>query len=73
MKTITPPLTRREFLRRSGAGFGMLGLADLLGTQTANAASTQGTHFAPKAKRVIQFFSTAARRKWTPSIRSPRC
>ncbi len=46
------PLTRRDFLRRSGLGFGMLGLADL----TAHAATTRGPHFAPKAKRVIHFF-----------------
>ncbi|MFO1481785.1 MAG: DUF1501 domain-containing protein [Verrucomicrobiaceae bacterium] len=46
-----PPTSRRDFLRRSGIGFGMLGLADVLGTD-ANAAQ----HFAPKAKRVIHFF-----------------
>jgi hypothetical protein len=52
MHTPTPPLTRRDFLRRSGIGFGMLGLADL----TAHAATPGGPHFAPKAKRVIHFF-----------------
>ena len=52
----TPPLTRREFLRRSGVGFGMLGLAGLLGPQTANASAPHAPHFAPKAKRVIHFF-----------------
>ncbi|MEO6786778.1 MAG: DUF1501 domain-containing protein, partial [Chthoniobacteraceae bacterium] len=51
-----PPLTRREFLRRSGTGFGMLGLAGLLGPQTANANAARSPHFAPKAKRVIHFF-----------------
>src|SRR3954462_1994198 len=50
------PLTRREFLRRSGIGFGMLGLADLLGSPSAFAATTRGPHFAPKAKRVFHFF-----------------
>src|SRR5436189_4946830 len=50
------PLTRREFLRRSGIGFGMLGLADLLGSPSAMAATTRGPHFAPKAKRVVHFF-----------------
>ena len=40
--------TRRDFLRRSGMGMAMLGLADL------QAASKP--HFAPKAKRVIHFF-----------------
>ena len=63
------PLTRREMLRRIGAGFGSLGLtsvmAELGGLQpTVSAAaltdvSTLGPrapHFAPKAKRVIQLF-----------------
>ena len=52
----TPPLTRREFLRRSGVGFGMLGLAGLLGPQSASAGAARSPHFAPKAKRVIHFF-----------------
>lgn len=47
------PLSRREFLRRSGVGFGMLGLANLLST---DASATHVPHFAPKAKRVIHFF-----------------
>lgn len=55
-----PPLTRRDFLRRSGVGFGMLGLAGLLapsrGLQAASAGMMHGPHFAPKAKRVIHFF-----------------
>ncbi len=50
------PLTRRDFLRRSGIGFGMLGLAGVLGQQSANAITVRGPHFAPKAKRVIHFF-----------------
>lgn len=49
---MTPPLTRRDFLRRSGMGLGMLGLADL---QAATDVSSR-PHFAPKAKRVIHFF-----------------
>lgn len=47
-----PPFSRRELLRRSGAGFGMLGLAGLAAEETLLAA----THHAPKAKRVIHFF-----------------
>lgn len=47
------PLTRRDFLRRSGMGLGMLGLADL---QASGGALTQVPRFAPKAKRVIHFF-----------------
>jgi hypothetical protein len=42
------PLTRRDFLSRSGMGMAMLGLGDVM------AASKP--HFAPKAKRVIHFF-----------------
>src|SRR5687768_10583269 len=56
----TIPLTRREFLRRSGVGFGMLGLAGLLAPSrklaAANAVTTRVPHFAPTAKRVIHFF-----------------
>ena len=64
-----PPLTRREMLRRIGAGFGTLGLAGVLdelgglhSTLTATplpAVSSLGPkapHFAPRAKRVIQLF-----------------
>lgn len=40
--------TRRDFLRRSGMGMAMLGLADLEAATPA--------HAAPKAKRVIHFF-----------------
>ena len=57
MHTHLPPVSRREFLRRSGVGFGMLGLAGLLAPHaTASVASTRAPHFAPKAKRVIHFF-----------------
>ena len=42
-----PPLTRRDFLARSGMGMAALGLADLQAAKP---------HFAPKAKRVIHFF-----------------
>ncbi len=52
------PLNRREFLRRSGMGLGMLGLTDLLsgGVKAADGMQAGGPHFAPKAKRVIHFF-----------------
>src|SRR4051794_8564368 len=56
----TLPHSRREFLRRSGVGFGMLGLAGLLGQQNplsaADDVSVRLPHFAAKAKRVIHFF-----------------
>jgi len=55
-----PPLTRRDFLRRSGVGIGMLGLAGLLapsrGLQAAESGMMHRPHVAPKAKRVIHFF-----------------
>jgi len=64
------PATRREFLRRSGTGFGALALADLLGEASpARAAAGSGPlahspnpmqpkppHFAPRAKAVIHLF-----------------
>ncbi len=50
-------LTRRDMLRRMCGGFGMVGLAGLLGPQMLLAAnSARGPHFAPKAKRVIFLF-----------------
>ncbi|MEX2672684.1 MAG: DUF1501 domain-containing protein [Phycisphaeraceae bacterium] len=61
------PATRRDFLQRTGMGFGMMGLAGLLGQQgmlTRSAHAAEGTnpmaarapHFAPRAKRVIHLF-----------------
>jgi hypothetical protein len=61
------PLTRRDFLRRSGMGFASLGLADLMASQglvsaapdagrSASPLAPKGPHFAPKAKRVIHLF-----------------
>jgi hypothetical protein len=60
------PATRREFLRRSGTGFGSLALAGLLGDATLFAADANAPnpnpmfpkppHFAPKAKAVIHLF-----------------
>ena len=61
------PVTRRESLHRMGAGFGTLGLATMLAQNSSLAAETTLTsaadplaprlsHFAPKAKRVIQLF-----------------
>ncbi len=59
---LTPPLplSRREFLRRSGLGFGMMGLAGLVASPERLAVASTGagqlSHIAPKAKRVIHFF-----------------
>lgn len=58
----TPVFTRREMLRVSGAGFGGLALAALLGDDTSAAPqqsrplAPKPPHFAPKAKRVIFLF-----------------
>ncbi len=50
-------LTRRAMLRRMCGGFGMVGLAGLLGPQMLFAAhSARGPHFKPTAKRVIFLF-----------------
>ena len=56
MSSPLPPLSRRDFLRRSGVGLGMLGLSDLLAESKAASPPGAGPHFAPKAKRVIHFF-----------------
>jgi hypothetical protein len=60
------PLTRREFLTRSGMGFASLGLAGLMASQGMLDAATPGSsvsplaprkpHFPAKAKRVIHLF-----------------
>ncbi|KAF0173527.1 MAG: hypothetical protein FD161_3821 [Limisphaerales bacterium] len=48
--------TRRDFLHRTAAGFGMVGLSGLLGSRAFGEGATRQTHFAPKAKRVIFLF-----------------
>ena len=68
-----PFLTRRDFLKKAGAGFGMLALADLLEADAAlanpienqeskfkNPLSPRPPHFAPKAKRIIWLFMEGA-------------
>jgi hypothetical protein len=50
-------INRRQMLGRMCAGFGMLGLAGLVGTSTGTASTTPRVpHFAPKAKRVVFLF-----------------
>jgi hypothetical protein len=54
-------LTRRDFLQRTGLGFGTMGLASLLGGNASAASgvspmSPKAPHFAGKAKRVIHIF-----------------
>jgi hypothetical protein len=49
-------LSRRDMLRRMCGGFGMVGMAGLLGPQMLFAESARGPHFKPRAKRVIFLF-----------------
>jgi hypothetical protein len=50
------PLDRRDFLARSGAGFGMLALHALLGPDSQAAGGAQAGHYTAKAKSVIWLF-----------------
>src|SRR5437870_2218640 len=50
-------MTRRDYLRTMGTGFGMLGFANLMQAATASAPlAPKAPHFTPKAKRVIFLF-----------------
>ena len=62
-------INRRHFLQTSSSGVGAAALASLLASDTAataraadahaaTASSTTGTHFAPKAKRIIYLFQS---------------
>jgi hypothetical protein len=48
------PFSRREFLWRSGGGFGALALSQMLSVLGSSPGG--GAHYRPKAKRVIQLF-----------------
>jgi hypothetical protein len=51
-------LSRREMLRRCGAGFGTLGLLNLLArADEGNPLATKAPHFRPRAKYVIQILA----------------
>jgi len=50
-------MNRRDMLGRMCAGFGILGLANLLGTSvSAGVTPARAPHFAPKAKRLVFLF-----------------
>ena len=51
---MTTMVTRREMIQNLGGGIGALGLASLLATPSS--AAPTGTHFAPRARRVIHLF-----------------
>lgn len=57
--------SRRDFLKKAGAGFGLLGLADLLGRGSAGASDAhpaldpmapRSSHYPAKAKAIIWLF-----------------
>lgn len=52
----SPGWTRRDFLRKSNMGFGMLAFAGLAGKWAAADALVGQPHFAPRAKHVIFLF-----------------
>ena len=54
MDSVPHALTRRQMIRRLGGGLGAIGLGGLLAESAAGGATQ--THFAPRAKRVIQLF-----------------
>jgi hypothetical protein len=68
LQTGPPPLSRRELLRRSGLGFGLLGLTGLLAldgllpssvraaSPDANPLAPRPPHFPAKAQRVVHLF-----------------
>ena len=59
------PLTRRDWLTRTGVGMGLLGLHPLLAAESkpttppdpANPLAARPPHFTPKSKRVIHLFA----------------
>ena len=48
--------SRRDFLTRTGTGFGIMALAGLMKAEAGGALSPGSPHFAPKAKRVVHLF-----------------
>ena len=54
------PFTRSQLLRRSGTGFGLLGLASLLqqtaAAESVNPLQAKPSHITPRASRVVHLF-----------------
>src|SRR5262245_51129099 len=53
---LNPLLTRRQMVHALGGGLGAVGLASLLAPAGASTSTARGTHFEPRARRVIQLF-----------------
>ena len=56
-------MNRRRFWNRLGLGLGGIALTDMLAGEVKAATAgkrSEGTHFAPKAKRVIFLFQSGA-------------
>ena len=56
-----PSANRREFLRKSGGGFGAIAMQQLLARDAAASTGStlkDGLHHPPKARRIIQLFMT---------------
>jgi len=51
---------RREFLKKAGAGFGLLALGDLLRADVVDPMAARPPHYAPKAKSIIWLFMEGA-------------
>jgi uncharacterized protein (DUF1501 family) len=56
MNLFPQPLSRRDWLRGAGLGFGLLPLTDLLAREAPNPLAARPPHFAAKAKAVIYLF-----------------
>jgi len=58
MQTNRSIYTRRQALQSTGAGLGMLALANLLGQEATGSPTALGVepHFPPKVKRIIHLF-----------------
>ncbi len=72
-------MTRREMLRRCGAGFGLVGLAAMWGKDVlageaggAHPLEVKASHYPAKANTSSRSWRMVGLRRWIPSIRS-RC
>jgi len=67
-----PGMTRRKMLEKTCAGFGMLGLANLMAGQSVLGGPSTGAHPLPRAKRAIFLFLNGALRMSIRLIQSRR-